>query len=205
MKKMFKWIIDKLVRLIYGKDYIISKPKPIIEKPIVKTNKELYFEALAQNRGRIIELMDRVDKSIDEDIVKLAIQEDLKISAIKYNDWKRVYNKIKGFNDPSDELRRLIAQDDFLDRVKLQREARKLDMEGITTVVPKPKLNKTSTKTSVKMPSKLPNELYDILKSVKHEASDITLEEIRKIDDFKQAEKSKVMDRILESKNKIIK
>ena len=175
MKKMFKWIIDKLVRLIYGKDYIISKPKPIIEKPIVKTNKELYFEALAENRGRIIELMDRTDKSINEDMVRLAIEEDLKISAIKYNDWKRVYNKIKGFNDPSDELRRLIAQDDFLDRVKLQREARKLDMEGITTVVPKSKLNKTSVK--------MPSELYDILKSVKHEASATTLEEIRKIDD----------------------
>lgn len=194
MKKFFKKIINKLIRLIYGKNYIIREKA--IEEPIVKTEKEIYFEKLAENRGRIIELMGRTDRAINEDLVKIAIQEDLKISAIKYNDWKTVYNKIKGFNDPSDELRRLIAQDNLGDRISLQRKAIKLDNEGITIIRP----NKKSKS------SKLPKAIVDAMtRDVSPNEGEISLEEVRKIDDLKQEETSKVMNRILESKNKIIK
>jgi len=198
MKKMFKWIINKLVKLIYGKDFSISKPitdSPIVEKP--KTKKEIYFEELAENRGRIIELMDRTDKSINEDIVRLAIQEDLKISAIKYNDWKRVYNKIKGFNDPSDELRRLLSQDNLGDKIYLERKHVELEkLHPINTVI-KPRKKKIT--------KEIPNELLEMLKSTTFDVNSTTLEEVKAIDNAKSLESIKVMDRILESKNKIIK
>jgi len=198
MKKMFKWIINKLVKLIYGKDFSISKPitdSPIVEKS--KTKKEIYFEELAENRGRIIELIGRTDKSINEDMVKLAIEEDLKISAIKYNDWKRVYNKIKGFNDPSDELRRLLAQDNLGDRISLQRKHVELEKLHPMNTVIKPRKRK-AIKSS--------DELVKILSEVKENfPEEMGLKEAKEIDEQKLREKDEVLDRILESKNKIIK
>lgn len=198
MKKLFKNLISKLVRLIFGKDYIISKSitdSPIVEKP--KSKKEIYFETLAENRGRIIELMNRTDQSIDQDLVKLAIAEDLKISAIKYNDWKRVYNKIKGFNDPSDELRRLIAQDNLGDRIRLEQKNKELELVNPPLLVAKKDMNADKEVSS---------KLLEMLKGVKTDyPKEVSLSEIVLMSEKKLKEKSKVMDRILSSKDNIIK
>lgn len=197
MKKFFKKIINKLVRLIYGKDYIISIPVTdglIINKP--KSKKEVYFQELSENRGRIIELMNRTYQSIDQDMVELAIAEDLKISAIKYNDWKRVYNKIKGFNDPSDELQRLIAQDNLGDKIKLEQKNRRLDMENVTIINPKKK--SLLSKKTIEEDSK---KLIDMLTSVKENfPKEMGLAEAKVMDDAKSVESDKVMGRILSSK-----
>lgn len=123
MKKIVKWLIVKLIKLFFKNDYELKE----IEEDGPISKKELFFIELEQNKDRIAELMSR-NKSY-EIANEEKIVSDLIESARKHNSWKGLYNSIKGFNEPSEELDGKIKEEYKDDLFNLEQSGIKVTLD----------------------------------------------------------------------------
>jgi len=136
--RFFEWVIN----LFSSTKYEIRK-----KEGTPPTKEDLFLKKLAKNRERIGEIM---EKTTYPDTDREIIEEGLIMSAKLLNEYRRISNAINGFNDPPDNLLKLIKDDEYVDRIALDHAGRKLNLNDENIFDYKPRRTRIGTDIDLK-------------------------------------------------------
>lgn len=170
MNRFLKWllsIINYFSKEPYELTKVSERPKESIEPVKVPTKEEIYFAGLAKQKERINEIMtsDLVDVG---DIEKRKISDkELRESARKLNEYRRLRDRIIGFNAPSEELLIDMDGEAYLDKKlfkKMERYDARVEAKKIKDELAKQKKKREEREERERVETNgIPNEVIEAM------------------------------------------